>query len=431
MKINIDPVIAARIKQAWNNLPADQRNRIAPLLLKAHEQAMTLSLTQEAPPTDPNVKHQLMFVHSALTNDQDGLVNSLQAGVVVDVGPGGEIWGTGKYQQLDPGWAEAGAVWLENLVLGKHAFLTTPRTYTIPNAIQIAMAGDWGTGNWRTQANPAPSTDVGNHMKFLQTELTIHLGDVYYAGTGDQETHLLIGQPPGTAWPPGSLGALTLNSNHEMYSGAKPYFDQALTSSVFSVAVPPGPPPGQPQPQQCSYFALENDYWVIVGLDSAYYSDAEGLYLDGSLYPSAGPQVQLDFLKAQVAKGKKVIVLTHHNGLAQDGKSTTNLWSQVMSAFPANTGRALWYWGHAHAAVVYAPQQPPANVPCRCCGHGALPWGQASELADNPSVVWYEHRSANDPDIPERVLNGFAVLYLADDKVTEVFYDENGGVGWP
>src|SRR5579863_2372707 len=164
MKINIDPVIAARIKQAWNNLPADQRNRIAPLLLKAHEQAMTLSLTQEAPPTDPNVKHQLMFVHSALTNDQDGLVNSLQAGVVVDVGPGGEIWGTGKYQQLDPGWAESVAVWMEYLVKGKHLFGTTGPVIIIPNTVNIAIAGDWGTGDWRTDTNPAPSTDVARQM---------------------------------------------------------------------------------------------------------------------------------------------------------------------------------------------------------------------------------------------------------------------------
>ena len=36
----------------------------------------------------------------------------------------------------------------------------------------------------------------------------------------DQEQHLLV-----KLWPPGSLGSFTLNSNHEMYSGAKPYFN--------------------------------------------------------------------------------------------------------------------------------------------------------------------------------------------------------------
>ncbi len=416
MKISIDPVISSRLKQAWDALSPDQRNRIAPLLVKAHQQAVTFSQTRVAPQTDPAVKHQLLLAHSAMTGDQEGVLASLEAGVVVDVGPGGEIWGTGKYQNLDPGWTEASAFWLEHLLLGKHPFGdTAPQTIPIPNSVQIAMAGDWGTGDWRTAANPAPSTDVRKHMAFLQPHLTIHLGDVYYAGTADQEKHLLV-----DLWPKGSLGALTLNSNHEMYSGAKPYFEEALGSSLFAIQ------------QQRSFFALENDNWVVVGLDSAYYSDVEGLYLDGALYPEGGPQLQLDFLRSQAAKGKKVIVLTHHNGQTQDGSKTTNLWSQVMSAFPPGTAPAYWYWGHAHAGVVYQPQpQGPVNVLCRCCGHSALPWGKASELANNPNVLWYENRPAKDPDIPQRVFNGFAVLYLDGPNINEVFYDENGGAAWP
>jgi len=415
MKISIDPVISSRLQKAWAALSPDQRRRIAPLLGKAHQQAVTFSETREAPQTDPTVKHQLLLAQSAISNDQDGVLGNLEAGLVVSVGPGGEIWGTGKYQNLDPGWTEASTVWLENLVLGKHPFgNATPQTISMPNSVQIAMAGDWGTGDWRTAANPAPSTDVRKHMAFLQPHLTIHLGDVYYAGTSDQEKHLLVG-----LWPKGSLGALTLNSNHEMYSGAKPYFQEALGDSLFAIQ------------QQRSFFALENDYWVVVGLDSAYYSDAEGLYLDGALYQEGGPQLQLDFLRSQAAKAKKVIVLTHHNGLTEDGSKPTTLWSQVMSAFPEGSAPAYWYWGHVHAAMVYQPRtQGSANVLCRCCGHGALPWGHASELANNPNVLWYENRLAKDPDIPQRVFNGFAVLYLDGPNINEVFYDENGGAAW-
>ena len=58
-------------------------------------------------------------------------------------------------------------------------------------------------------------------------------------------------------------------------------------------------------------------------------------------------------------------------------------------------------------------------------------WGQASELANNPNVEWYENRSAHDLDVPQRVLNGFAMLYLDGAQIDEVFYDENGGVAWP
>ena len=68
----------------------------------------------------------------------------------------------------------------------------------------------------------------------------------------------------------------------------------------------------------CSYFALENDNWVIVGLDSAYFSPEGNLYTDGLLFDANHPNDQNAFLlqkgvQAQL-DGKKVIVLTHHNG---------------------------------------------------------------------------------------------------------------------
>ena len=287
--------------------------------------------------------------------------------------------------------------------------MARPAIIPIPNTVQIGLVGDWGTGDWRTASNPAPSTEVARHMALLKPELTIHLGDVYYAGTGDEEQHEFV-----NLWPKGSIGSFALNSNHEMYSGAKPYF-QAIGGPPFGLQ------------NGCSYFALENNDWVVVGLDSAYFSPEAGLYMDGSLEP-AWRQDSSDVPADQVAKGKKVIVLTHHNGLSEDGSSPTNLWPQVMSGF-ASGGPTLWYWGHVHAGAVYKPFGP-ANMATRCCGHGALPWGQASSLANSQNVVWYEHRSANDPDIPQRVLNGFAVLSLNGPSAQETFYDENGGLAW-
>jgi hypothetical protein len=408
MKINIDPVISSRIKAAWSKLTPAQQAELAPAILQANQQAVSVSQTGKAPAA-PAAPHHLMLAQSVLSNDQDQVVSNLDAGVVMDVGGDGVIWGTGKYEQLDPGWAEAFAVFLESFIGGKHPFMGNPATIPIPDTVQIGLAGDWGTGDWRTPSNPAPSTDVASHMVFLKPDLTIHLGDVYYAGTGDQEQHQFV-----NLWPKGSIGSLALNSNHEMYSGAKPYF-QAIAGLPFGLQ------------NGCSYFAMENSNWVIVGLDSAYFSPESGLYMDGSLGPDGGTQVI--FLQGQVAKGKKVIVLTHHNGLSEDGLSTTKLWPQVMSGFTGGAGPTLWYWGHAHAGAVYKPFGP-ANVSTRCCGHGALPWGQASSLANSQNVEWYENRSANDPDIPKRVLNGFAVLSLNGPNIQEIFYDENGGIAW-
>jgi hypothetical protein len=159
-----------------------------------------------------------------------------------------------------------------------------------------------------------------------------------------------------------------------------------------------------------------------VGLDSAYYSDELKLHMNGSL----GASAQIDFLKQQAQKNKKVILLTHHNGLAEDGSATTGLWNEVISCFPAGSGPTRWYWGHVHAGVIY---QPHNGVECRCIGHGALPWGYASEL-DNPNVAWFEKRKSGDPDDNLRLFNGFAFLQLAGAALTETLYDENGGVAW-
>jgi len=409
MKINIDPVMSSRIRAGWKKLTPAQQAELAPAISQANQQAVSVAQTGKAP-AGPAAAHHLMLAQSALSNDQDNVVCNLEAGVVLDVDVDGVIWGTGKYEQLDPGWAEAFAVFLESFITGKHPFMAKPATIPIPDNVRIGLAGDWGTGDWRTASNPAPSADVARHMDFLKPQLTIHLGDVYYAGTGDQEQHQFV-----NLWPKGSIGSLALNSNHEMYAGAKPYF-KAIARAPFELQ------------NGCSYFALENTNWVIVGLDSAYFAPESGLYMDGSLGPSGGI-TQGVFVQEQVAKGKKVIVLTHHNGLSDDGSSTTTLWSQVMSAFSAGSGPEYWYWGHKHMATVYK-QQESNRVLCRCCGHGALPWGRASSLASSPNVEWYEKRSANDPDIPQRVLNGFAVLSLNGPNIQETFYDENGGVAW-
>lgn len=405
MNINIDPVIASRIREAWNKLPADKQALLAPAILRANQQAVYVSQTKKAPP-GPAAPHHLMLAHSAITNDSDAVQANLEAAAVVTVDPDGVIWGTGKYQQLDPGWAEAFAVFLETFFTGTHNFIANPATITIPDKAQIGLVGDWGTGSLDVSGNPSPSTDVGNHLKLLQTDLTIHLGDVYYSGTGDQEKHNLV-----LRWPRGVQGALALNSNHEMYSGAKPYFD-AIQGAPFGMQ------------NGCSYFVVENSNWVIVGLDSAYFSAWEQLYMNGSLGPAGGTQVI--FLQQQVAKGKKVIVLTHHNGLTDDGSANNGLWDEVMSAFAPNAGPEYWYYGHEHVGAVYTPFG--ANVLCRCCGHGALPWGEASALANNPRVVWHEINKPSPNDI--RVFNGFAVLRLDGPNIQETFYDENGGVTW-
>jgi hypothetical protein len=405
-------VDAERLKIAHALLPKDKKAVVDLMFGAAHEQLRAVQATGIATHV-PAIPHQFLLAKSALTNDADGLVKALPepGDVEISVSPGGEIWGTGKYQQLDPGWVEAAAVWLEHFILGKQKFPAgQPQILPMPDPVTFAIAGDWGTGNF--DPKPSPAVKIQGHIPGLNPDYTVHLGDVYYAGTNGEETNNLV-----NLWPSGSAGAFTLNSNHEMYSGAKPYFNEALGSKLFELQA------GH------SFFALENANWIVVGLDSAYFASEDGAYLDGSLGTEAqGAGDQLAFLKEVAGRGKKVIVLTHHNGLQEDGSVTTNLWDQVMAIFtPLGTVPAYWYWGHNHAGVVYVKQSN--GVQCRCTGHAALPWGLATEL-QNPNVTWFENQSANDPSDPLRVLNGYTGITLNGASISEAFYDENGNPAW-
>jgi hypothetical protein len=413
--ITLDPVIAGRIRKAWQALSPGQQAEVAPLLAAGNKQA-EFAANADFASFDTNIPRALLFADTVLTSDASGILGSLSAGTVMHVASDGTLLGTGKYETFDPGWAEAFAVWLEHIPQKKGPFSINAQVIGIPDKVTIALTGDWGTGDWRRVGNPAPATKVAKSIAALHPDFTIHLGDVYYSGTTDEEQHLLL-----NLWPRGTVGALALNSNHEMYSGGKPYFLTSLDSPLFSLQ------------QHCSFFALESTDWIIVGLDSAYYSDEMELYMHGSLGKDGA---QVNFLRQQTGKGKKVIVLTHRDGLVQDGSGPEKgangaapLYSQVLSAFPPGMCPAYWYWAHVHSAVVYRPQD--CGVQCRCCGHGALPQGDPSgALNGKKNVLWYQSGSAHDPDIPQRILNGFVFLSLDGPVIRESFYDENGQIQW-
>ena len=406
--------LIARMKTAWANLPDDKQAALKPLLEDAHQQLG--SFLEEGTPPQHRV-HNILRMKSYLTGDWDGHVERLDQPVAeaieIKVGPEGEILGTGKYQQHDPLWElVAGTVWLENL-LHKHPFPAgAPAPILIPDNVTIALAGDFGTGNFG--ASDSPSTKISKFIPNLNPQITIHLGDVYYAGTSAEQSRRLM-----NFWPRGSFGSFTLNSNHEMYSGGGSYFNEVVGGPVFNKYQSP-----------FSFFALENSNWIVVGLDSAYNSGVLSLYMNGSL----GTNAQLPFLQGLAQKGaqngKKLIVLTHHNGLALSGIQSNpplKLFTEVIGAFSGVTPPAYWYWGHKHAGAAYKPQN---GTLCRCVGHAALPWGVSTDLQTSTQVDWFEQCDAADPDDKLRVFNGFVFLELDGANLAETFFDETGRVAW-
>ena len=310
----------------------------------------------------------------------------------------GTLLGCKKWELLDPGWSEALVQWVAHLDK-RNSWASTPvNLTTLPDTATIAIAGDWGTGEYIADKVTAA-------MNATQSDYTVHLGDVYYAGVGTDEGNDF------SHWPTGTLGQFTLNSNHEMYNGAFGYFGE-LASAKFK------------DQNGTSYFSLRNSHWLILGLDSAYYSDELKLYMDGALDTG-----QVAWLQSQVSGwAGKIIVLSHHQGLSLDGGSYTGLYHQVVSALGREPD--YWYWGHLHNVACYKVQ-PNSIMHGRCVGHGAIPYGPAKDLVNSPTVAWSETLNANDlPDYPLRVVNGFVQLQLTGPDITETFIDENGGVRW-
>ena len=393
--------ISDQLKIKVNNAYQDFKQKVSEethdkaleLLHKIHENSLELLNNGEASTEGSEFSHALAALDKIPENSSE-LPTSSE--FTTRVKSNGELLGTGKWELLDTGWLEALEQWFIHLEW-KAPFNKHPVTITIPDDVSIAIAGDWGTGNWRENA---PSTLVSEQMVKLKADYTIHLGDVYYAGTEEEEINNLV-----ESWPVGRMGCFTLNSNHEMYNGAFSYFDQALAKKFV-------------QQKGCSFFALENKHWLIVGLDTAYHADPFDLYLKGKL-----DHTQIDWLKSLNKDNKRIIVLSHHEGYGISGHKKGSTYNQVVEGLGCEPD--FWYWGHLHNGIVY---QPKGNFYGRCIGHAAIPYGNASMLNDESSVEWYETALAGDPDIPERVLNGFAWIKLSNDQLEEKIIAENGNI---
>ena len=374
--------------------------------------------------------------------------------LMADLGAYGLPWDDGtlygdkyKYQQLDSDWMLAALNYAAN-VLDPDWVHPLPDNATAIIALcrkdgtgadpVIGIVGDWGTGYFPDEGGgPCPAQRVIEQMtnpaQSPAIDYLIHLGDVYYAGTdwrplpGEEQDNFL------SLWPDQGAGRnFTLNSNHEMYGAASGYFDIALQ--------PNGPFAAQ---NGMSYFAMTYGSWLVLGLDSAYYSDAYNgmeFYMAGAIGTSALSQ-QIAWLAQFQSHQGPIMVMTHHAGADIAGGQIYALYGQVLKAL----GRppTLWYWGHVHNGIVYdklydMSVEPPVAYPTlgRCCGHGAIPFGRAWGLQDAnganlPNIPYFAQTP--DPDLPDtsgpkpanpRVRNGYALVTLHQDGgFDEAFYE--------
>jgi len=407
-----------------NTVDSDKRRNLLTALRQAQQEAKEKGITIAADASPEVVAAK---------------IGQLQAGDAVAEAMGiREIAGTGDYEYFDRHWIESALNYYET---GKNRepFPTAAKKNVNPvkqlineSEIRIAIAGDWGTGTDPAAKYPyAVAGKVAELMADQKPHYTIHLGDVYYSGLEIEETNKFVGR-----WPRGSAGSYTLNSNHEMYCGGKGYFNVLLTNEMFKAQ------------QGLSYFALTNDSWLIVGLDSAYFAYYQSLlYEQGALFePDAKKQpdglVQSDWLTGLLKEHahKRVIILTHHDGFDVQpvtGKVSRKPLYQQVTAQMASVHDWWWYWGHVHGVIAYERIffDNNAAVTPRCIGHGAIPYlpfpPDLSRLGDGTvRVQWVETDLARNGGDSRRAPNGFLTLTLRGAELHEQLFDELGRTRW-
>ncbi len=123
-----------------------------------------------------------------------------------------------------------------------------------PDAAKIAIVGDWGTG-------------MNDALILLQQiaanfspDVLIHLGDIYYAGMPPEDSGN-FSDTIHEVWPQNPPLVFTLDGNHDRYAGtAGGYYP--LIASLNA---------GANLPQPNSYFALRNNFWQFVAMDTGYH----------------------------------------------------------------------------------------------------------------------------------------------------------------
>jgi hypothetical protein len=266
------------------------------------------------------------------------------------------------------GWLKSTLDWIDRE--DAHPILR-PSDYTpgkFPDVARVAMAGDWGTGLYGA---PQIANQIRKRGPFT---LLLHLGDVYYAGTKDEVRERML-----DLWPR-DAGRVTraLNSNHEMYSGGYGYFD--LEFKAFG--------------QTSSYFALQNKYWSLVCLDTAYVDhdmDAHQVGWVNTIIQQAGL--------------RKILLFSHQQLFSRLGSQGPKLKKALLHLL-GSKAIAAWYWGHEHQCVLYDPH-PEYKLMARCLGNGGIPeprirrvqqavterrvgnasWKRLSKTSDSPSCL--------------------------------------------
>ena len=361
------------------------------------------------------------------------------------------------------GWAGAAADYLAWDLSAMHyvAAPTPPDdsfVYALPEQddLTIGILGDWGTGQ-------SVALDVVTEMMKQMPDVIVHVGDLYYAGTMAEMKANYLGLIAKARATTGCKAPIyNIPGNHDYYTKGGPFY-AALTEVNTGAAFPASPATPAPV-QQASFFALNNSWLQLQGMDTGYHdSDLFRVADDTTRLNATEAAWHLHQLGQASAASRSVFLFSHHQPWsACDGIGTgpgtvggadvpgdvaaqaagfdfaqaesampmlpynVNLQQQLASVAPGTV--LAWFWGHEHVLEVYDQAaiakstvngQPLANlfpwVPYGACiGHSAFPmldidkpYGPATpDVVYNPAIV-VQTRAANGANVYD---HGFTMV---------------------
>lgn len=256
-----------------------------------------------------------------------------------------------KYTDCDPGWIsifEGGA--------GPDVFRTAPNmssyVYPLPqdssSKTVIAIIGDWGTGM-------SQSYDMLDQIMGFNPNVVLHLGDVYYKGTFEEQYNYQVLPAVNTVMANGAQ-YFTIPGNHDYYyQNGAPFFEAIDNITAAAQGS---------QKQEASYFSLEGNHWVLIAMDTGVHDTNS--FNESTDMTFLGPDQTawaIDKIQNAKAAGKRVIFATHHQffsqceevGIDPNGSYPAvnpKLYSELSSVI---ADMDIWFWGHEHSFEVFAP----------------------------------------------------------------------------
>lgn len=289
-----------------------------------------------------------------------------------------------RFGTCDPLWTVALAIylaWKASLDPIPYVRYSSLNDFVIPLPtkpdLTIALIADWGTGlddaKWVLTEAMKKNPDV-----------LIHLGDIYYAGTADENRQNFLNLINAAA---PNIPVYTLSGNHDMYSGGAPYY-WLLTQLNTTAAL-------QPYQQKASYFCLRSQNWQILAMDTGLH-DFDPFTVNSNITFLDPQEAAWHIDKLNNAGGRQTILLSHHQlftafggGIGQGPSGQPLAYNpKLYSVFRPFLGNiALWLWGHEHNFEFFNPYLGLSKG--RCVGASAIPCLKAQNpygLIQNPDL---------------------------------------------